>query len=220
MKLEFRCPTCTHAHLVDASTIPEAGCEASCRACGARLAIRRPAAVAASGASAPPPPAAAPTSTAGASAVVVCPRCQLHFVPAASARGSAADRRRVVLIVEDLRYFRDLASDALGARYEVRSATSVASALAELGKGDVDLVLLDLVLDRGEDGLGLLRALPFKPCPILLFTAQDESEIYGEGWEQLRALGADDAVVKGMHMGEMLVRKAAALLGEPEGGTA
>lgn len=125
-----------------------------------------------------------------------------------------------MLVVEDLPYFREMAADALGSRYEIRSATSVSEALAELGKGDVDLVLLDLVLDRGEDGLGLLRALPFKPCPVLLFTAQDESEMYGEGWDRLRSLGADDAVVKGMNMGEMLVRKIAALLGEPESGPA
>jgi hypothetical protein len=50
---------------------------------------------------------------------------------------------------------------------------------------------------------------------VLLFTAQDESEMYGDGWTKLLSLGVDDVVIKGMNMGEMLTRKVAALLGEP-----
>ena len=50
---------------------------------------------------------------------------------------------------------------------------------------------------------------------MLLFTAQDESDMYGDGWAKLKALGVDDAVIKGMNMDEMLLRKVAAMLGEP-----
>ena len=54
-----------------------------------------------------------------------------------------------------------------------------------------------------------------KPCPILIYTAQDESELYGEKWEKLQDLGADDLVIKGMQVAESLARKASSLLGLP-----
>ena len=56
---------------------------------------------------------------------------------------------------------------------------------------------------------------PGKICPVLLFTAQDESEMYGESWAHLRALGVDDVIIKGMNIGEALVRKVAEMLGQP-----
>jgi hypothetical protein len=48
-----------------------------------------------------------------------------------------------------------------------------------------------------------------------LFTAQDESEMYGDGWTKLQAIGVDDVVIKGMNMNESLSRKVAEMLGEP-----
>jgi DNA-binding response OmpR family regulator len=112
-------------------------------------------------------------------------------------------------------YFQEMAREALGAKYEVRCATSLSEARHALASGPVDVILLDLVLGEGEDGLSLLRGLPRKPCPVLVFTAQDESELYGARWDELRALGADDLVFKGMNTGEMLVRKVDDLLGPP-----
>ena len=67
-------------------------------------------------------------------------------------------------------------------------------------------------LDNEIDGRDLLRSLPVKPCPILIFTARDESDMYGDAWSELKSFGADDVVVKGMQMGEILARKVAALL--------
>jgi DNA-binding response OmpR family regulator len=114
-----------------------------------------------------------------------------------------------------MEYFVEIARDALTARYELKIARTLDEARALLLKGDIDLMLLDLTLERGEDGLRLLKEPPGKTCPVLLFTAQDESEMYGDGWEKLRALGVDDVVIKGMNMDEMLCRKVAELLGEP-----
>jgi CheY-like chemotaxis protein len=159
----------------------------------------------------PPPP---PQAAEAASSEVCCPRCGLHFTP--DARPAATDQRRqTVLVVEDLEYFIEIARDALSGKYEVKTARSVAEARAELVRGGIDLLLLDLALDGGEDGLALLREAPGKTCPVLLFTAQDESEMYGEGWARLQALGVDDVVLKGMNVGEMLTRQVATLLGEP-----
>jgi DNA-binding response OmpR family regulator len=154
-----------------------------------------------------PPPAAGP-------AEVCCPRCGLHFAPETHA--AATDGKRpTVLLVEDLEYFVEIARDALSGKYEVKTARSVAEARTELLRGGIDVLLLDVALEGGEDGLSLLREAPGKTCPVLLFTAQDESEMYGDGWDRLRALGVDDVVIKGINMGELLTRKVAALLGEP-----
>jgi DNA-binding response OmpR family regulator len=123
--------------------------------------------------------------------------------------------RPTLLIVEDMEYFVEIARDALGGRYELKIAKGLDEARALLLQGGIDLMLLDLTLEQGEDGLRLLREPPGKTCPVLLFTAQDESEMYGEGWEKLLALGVDDVVIKGMNMDETLSRKVAEMLGEP-----
>jgi DNA-binding response OmpR family regulator len=127
---------------------------------------------------------------------------------------TVAGRPRL-LVVEDMEYFIQIARDALGTRYELKVARTLDEARALLLQGEIDLMLLDMTLERGEDGLRLLREPPGKICPVLLFTAQDESEMYGDGWSKLRALGVDDVVIKGMNMDEVLSRKVAEMLGEP-----
>jgi len=74
-------------------------------------------------------------------------------------------------------------------------------------------MVLDLTLDGGEGGLDLLHELERKPCPVLIYTAQDESEMYGDQWDQLKRLGADDIVIKGLSVGDELIRKVGSLLG-------
>lgn len=124
---------------------------------------------------------------------------------------SAAQRRPRVLLVEDMDFFEEVARQALEATAELVAVKTVADARRALAQGGFDLLLLDLALE-GEDGRDLLRTLPYKPCPILIFTARDESDMYGDAWSELQSWGADDVVVKGMQMGEILARKVAALL--------
>jgi CheY-like chemotaxis protein len=163
--------------------------------------------------SAPDAPADSGAGTAPAEAVV-CPRCGLHFTPRAAAGPRTEAERKTILVVEDMDYFLDIVRDALEPRFLVEAAKSVDQARAALTGGEIDLILLDLTLSGGEDGIGLLRELPFKPCPILIFTAEDESVMYGETWERLQALGADDVVIKGMNVGESILRKVGTLLGQ------
>jgi CheY-like chemotaxis protein len=168
-----------------------------------------PAAVAPAAAATVPPPAASAVEREQ----VICPRCNLHFAPR---RGSAAidpGKRPTVLVIEDMGYFRQIAKDALADEYEVRLAGSTDEAKRLLGEGGVDLIVLDLTLDGNDSGLQLLRETRLKACPILIYTARDESEMYGEEWEELQKLGADDIVIKGMNVAESLRRKVAALLG-------
>jgi CheY-like chemotaxis protein len=154
-------------------------------------------------------PAAAPAEA------VVCPRCSLHFTPRAAAAAKVESDQKTILVVEDMDYFLDIVRDALEPKFLVEAAKTVDQARAALVGGEIDLILLDLTLSGGEDGVGLLRGLPFKPCPILIFTAEDESVMYGETWEKLRALGADDVVIKGMNVGESILRKVGSLVGQP-----
>ena len=205
MKIEVRCQACGKGYLVDTTKIPAAGGVVKCQACGASIAVPSPV----PGEPEPSAPAEA------APAEVVCPRCGMHFVPAGADAPRQPGRRPVVLVVEDMEYFLQIASEALQGKYEVKAARDVEAASKVLREGPVDAILLDIYLANGEDGLELLRRHP-KRCPVLAFTAADESEMYGEGWSRLQAAGIDDVVRKGMNVNEALLRKVAAALGEAE----
>ena len=209
MKIEVRCGHCGKGYLIDEARIPPGGGVVPCQSCGKNLELASPRAAAL-------PPAAQPVAAAPPQPEieVCCPRCSFHFVPDAKAKPSGAGRP-TLLVVEDMEYFIEIAKDALAARYELKVARSLDEARTILVRGGIDLLLLDVTLERGEDGLRLLREPPGKTCPVLLFTAQDESEMYGDGWAKLKAIGVDDVVMKGMNMNEALSRKVAEMLGEP-----
>lgn len=209
MKFEVRCGNCGKGYLVDESKVPVAGGIVPCQSCGQTIELHGPAPIEVEA-----PPGDLPAAPARPNEVC-CPRCGLHFVPGSADAPQPKDRP-TLLVVEDMDYFVEIARAALAGRYELKTAKTVDEARAILLRGGIDLLLLDLTLDRGEDGLRLLREPPGKVCPVLLFTAQDESEMYGEGWDQLRAQGVDDVVIKGMNMDEALAKKVAAMLGEPQ----
>jgi len=209
VKIEVRCGRCGKGYLIDEGNLPAGGGFVPCQACGTTIELK--ASTPARRPQAPPAPAAAAPPAARE---VCCPRCNLHFVPDAKSQPRSAGRP-TLLVVEDMDYFIEIAKDALSARYELKVARTLDEARALLVRGGIDLLLLDVTLEAGEDGMRLLREPPGKTCPVLLFTAQDESEIYGDGWAKLQALGVDDVVMKGMNMDEALARKVAEMLGEP-----
>jgi CheY-like chemotaxis protein len=224
MKVELQCPTCKSVFLADEVDSRDA----ICPGCGVMLGRDDPDATRSMEVPAPPaaPPAepavvkpaeAAPAVSAAAPETeeIVCPRCSLHFTPRAAGAAAPDTRRQTILVVVDMDYFLETVQEALEPRFRVETAKSVEQARSALSGGQIDLILLDLTLSGGEDGTRLLRELPFKPCPILIFTAEDESVMYGETWERLQALGADDVVIKGMNVGESILRKVGALLGLP-----
>lgn len=236
MKIEVRCPDCGNAWLVDErsrrgemlcprcmSRIPlDPTGEATADRPAAEMAVElptvadadRPAAGPAL-VSAPPPGAIVAATENRQLAEAVCPRCKLHFQLNPDAPSEIAERRWDVLVVDDLEYFRRLAAESLGSRFQVKTASNRQEAMAAAGSGSFDLIVLDLTLDGGDGGRQLLRDLRPKPCPILIFTAQDESDLYGDYWQELTQLGADDLVIKGMKVGESLLRKALELVGAP-----
>jgi len=208
LKIEVRCESCGKGYLVDEGKIPAGGGLVPCQSCGSNIELKST------------KPAARPTAAPDAPAEprgtgeVCCPRCSFHFVPDAKAKPTGAGRP-TLLVVEDMEYFVEIARDALASKYELKVAKTLDEARALLVRGGIDLLLLDLTLEGGEDGLRLLREPPGKTCPVLLFTAEDECDMYGDGWAQLRAIGVDDVVMKGMNMNEALSRKVAEMLGEP-----
>ncbi len=231
MKIEVRCPSCGRGYLVEESRIPPGGGPVACKACGGAIELPspHPAAPPRPAPSPPAPQAPAPklsssdpvpevvrTDPVAGSGEVVCPRCGLHFDAGSAAPSRASAERPGVLVVEDLEYFFEIAHDALAARFDVHAARSLREARHVLASRKIDAIVLDLTLENGENGLNLLRELRPKPCPVIIYTAEDETELYGESWERMRALGADDLVLKGMNAGDALVAKIAILLGEAD----
>ncbi len=127
-------------------------------------------------------------------------------------RPRRADGKKTILVVEDIDYFVQLARETLGSKYHTVVVNSVEEAFKAIEQEPVDLMVLDLTLNE-NDGDTVLERLEPKEFPVLIATSRDETEMYGEAWEELKRLGADDLVIKGMNMEETLLQKIAALLG-------
>jgi adenylate cyclase len=90
--------------------------------------------------------------------------------------------------------------------YDVRAASSGEEALAAIDEGDVDLVLLDIVMP-GMDGYQVCRAIRERPAtaylPVVMVTASGDEQ-------KIKALeaGADDFLTKPVNKSELLARVA------------
>lgn len=111
----------------------------------------------------------------------------------------------MILVVDDLPQNVRLLQAVLEPRgYEVAVAGSGAEALERLRGGDIDLVLLDIVMPE-LDGYEVCRAIRADPAsaflPVVMITASGEQE-------KRRALeaGADDFVAKPFDHAELLAR--------------
>jgi two-component system alkaline phosphatase synthesis response regulator PhoP len=98
-----------------------------------------------------------------------------------------------VLVVDDEAGVRESIRMILRGQCEVETAESVDAGLEALRKGDIDLVLLDLVMP-GRNGLALLEALAkqAKAPPVLVLTATRDRGAA----ERALALGAVDCFRK------------------------
>ena len=101
--------------------------------------------------------------------------------------------------------------------YEVSSAADGSEALGKLRRGDVDFVLLDLMLP-GIHGMELCRIMRSDPAtrhiPIVMLTAKGEEVDRVLGLE----MGADDYLAKPFGMRELLARMKAVLRRTAEAG--
>lgn len=108
-----------------------------------------------------------------------------------------------VLIVDDDEEIRSLLSTYLGRNgFRPSSAADGAAMWKAVQGGDVDLIVLDLMLP-GEDGLALCRDLRVRSqIPILMLTARGEEVDRILGLE----MGADDYLPKPFNPRELLAR--------------
>src|SRR5262245_5356488 len=107
-----------------------------------------------------------------------------------------------VLVVEDQkRHLDSLRRGLEGEGYEVVTASTGEEGLALATSGEVDAIVLDLMLPV-RDGLSVLRELRSSGFakPILILTARDAVEDRVEGLDQ----GADDYLVKPFALTELL----------------
>ena len=114
---------------------------------------------------------------------------------------------RNLLLIEDNRAYLRLVQECLrdggGREFEVAWAGSLAEGLDHCDQGDVDVVLLDLLLpdNMGTDTLKKLRK-EHPGLPIVVFTGVDDEDIAAEAVR----FGAQDYICKGRLTGETLVR--------------
>jgi len=122
--------------------------------------------------------------------------------------------KRRILVVEDDKAIRQGIVDALAFDgYDVLEAKDGQEGTRMALRFDYDLLLLDLILPRG-DGLEILQAVRAgRPTqPVIILTARGEEQDRIKGLE----LGADDYVVKPFSVKELLARILAVLRRSPE----
>jgi len=119
----------------------------------------------------------------------------------ASSRQSQAAH---ILVVDDDERVRQMLTRYFdGEGYVVSTAANGAEMEAHLKHGDVDIILLDLSLGGGEDGLDLARELrTYSDIPIMIVSGRDDVIDRIIGLE----IGADDYVAKPFHLREVHAR--------------
>lgn len=104
---------------------------------------------------------------------------------------------QTILIVEDDSFLQGLAATKLTKEgFAVLTAGTADEASKQLEKGAPDLILLDLILPGGTDGLGILKKvrenIPTMKTPVIMFSnMSDEKNI-----ESAKSLGATEYMVK------------------------
>ena len=227
MRIRVLCPGCGRTHGVDPGRLGPTGSEFTCRDCGTGFRVDASGEVRSIGLGQEGPLQDAPRPVERIDpepplpGEVACPRCQHRFVPGSALAPPPAGlppddsvHLPTILVAEDTAYFRELVRETLGDRYRMLLVSSKQGAVDALRREKVNLLLLDLSLDDNEDGREVLKEMGEKTCPILIFTARDEEEMYGSCWDELQSLGADDMLIKGMNVGENLLTKVEHLLSE------
>lgn len=114
-----------------------------------------------------------------------------------------------ILVVEDDPHIQRMLQTQLAARdYEIQIRSSGAEAVSEAKQWEPDLVLLDIGLGSGMDGMSVCQKIRERSAvPIIMVTAADAPMTKMTALE----LGADDYLTKPFHMGELIARMRAVM---------
>jgi two-component system, OmpR family, response regulator len=125
-----------------------------------------------------------------------------------AARAASSDHRAHILLVEDDAEISRMLMTVLAENgFAASAATSAAEMDRVLASGEIDLVLLDVMLS-GEDGFSICRRLRADSAvPIIMLTALGEDVDRIIGLE----IGADDYVTKPFNSRELMARIRAVL---------
>ncbi|MBF0623870.1 MAG: response regulator [Magnetococcales bacterium] len=114
-------------------------------------------------------------------------------------------RKPIILVVDDTPANIDVVRAVLGDAYRIQAAVSGAVALKIVGRGETDLILLDIMMP-GMDGLEVCRRLKADPAsrgiPVIFLTAMATDEDESRGLE----LGAVDYITKPISPPVLLAR--------------
>jgi two-component system, cell cycle response regulator len=128
--------------------------------------------------------------------------------PPAPARSTEplAERRPLILVADDDAVTRDLLASILQANgYEVVTCVDGQEAVQRVGKGGIDLVLLDAMMPRlsGLEACRVLKGMTVDAfLPVVIATVKTDPTSRVEGLK----IGADDYVCKPFEEGELLAR--------------
>ena len=110
---------------------------------------------------------------------------------------NAASSIRVLLIEDnpgDARLIREYLSDPAGASFELEQAATLAEGAARLGRGGIDIVLLDLSLPDSPMPETFLQVHQCDPqVPIIVMSGLDDEQFAVQTVQE----GAQDYLVKG-----------------------
>jgi len=119
-----------------------------------------------------------------------------------------------ILIVDDRSEVRELVAVTLESEnYQIQQADNAEKAIAMANREKFDLILMDVMMPGGMDGLEAVRVLKNDPetrnCPVIMLTAKGQEYDRIEGSKA----GADDYFVKPFSPLDLL-RKIENVLGE------
>lgn len=117
------------------------------------------------------------------------------------------DRQKILVVDDDSEINDSLCTNLERSGFIAESAANAETARARLQSGDIDLIILDIMMP-GEDGLSLCRSIRENDgTPVILLTAlaDDTDRIVG------LEMGADDYVTKPFNPRELVARIRAVL---------
>ena len=116
----------------------------------------------------------------------------------------SADPKPLVLVVDDDESIRRLIRLALMQRFDVIEASNALDAIDLVGKHDVEVVIIDVMMPgmTGVEALPLLKEKARGPLPVLLLTALADQDYRNLGLEA----GADDYLSKPVDRRELVQR--------------